>query len=138
MYIGAGLSLLALVVTFVLRSAIRHQVRDASSSGTSGAEVDTAVSVALAVVAVSAVVSAVLWLLMARANGAGKKWARIVATILFGLNVLFTAGGLSQPRPVGSIVVSLLILTVGGYIVFLLWRPESSRYYDARSAHGGI
>ncbi|MDQ3415985.1 MAG: hypothetical protein M3474_02570 [Actinomycetota bacterium] len=69
---------------------------------------------------------------MAWKNGQGRSWARIVATVLAGINVLFTAFGLASGNvaPVASIlsVVKLILAIV---IVVLLWRKESSAFYAA-------
>ena len=77
---------------------------------------------------------ALLWVFMAVMNGKGKQWAGIVATVLFGISVLFTLGSLVQEAPALSRILSLVSLVLGGYIVFLLFRPDSTQYYDAQSA----
>jgi hypothetical protein len=69
---------------------------------------------------------------MAYVNGQGKSWARIVATVLGGLNVVFTLLGLRNQTAAG-VAFSLVGLLLAAGIVFLLWRPESSRFYEARS-----
>ena len=59
---------------------------------------------------------------------------RIVATVLGGLNILWTllgfVGGNLTPL---SLVVSLINLALAGYILYLLWRPESTQLYEANS-----
>ena len=70
---------------------------------------------------------------MAAANGAGKSWARVVATVLGGLGVLSaiftitTGTGLTVAMQLVSLVLAVTILV-------LLWRPASSAYFQARSA----
>jgi UDP-N-acetylmuramyl pentapeptide phosphotransferase/UDP-N-acetylglucosamine-1-phosphate transferase len=72
-----------------------------------------------------------LWLWMAWANGRGKNWARIVATVLFGINTLDLLLSVSRPHAVLSLLLSLLTWLAGlGAIVFL-WRSESSAYFSA-------
>jgi hypothetical protein len=137
MYVGAALSLVSLISTVLMRDAFREAVEKSNRTATkplTASQVDAAVAVAVTFSVVVGLIAVGLWVWMAYANGAGKKWARIVATVLFGLNVLFTLGGLVQQPPALTIVVGLLSLVVGGYAVFLLYRPESSQYYAARSA----
>jgi hypothetical protein len=80
-----------------------------------------------------------LWLWMARANGQGRNWARIVSTVLFGL-ATFELGGVFT-RPVshagfgvtvlyyGSIMLFVAGWLVGGAAVWLLWRPASDAFF---------
>ena len=71
---------------------------------------------------------------MAVTNGQGKSWARVVATVLGGLNVLGTLLTLAPAarRPL-TLVTSLLSLALAAVILWLLYRPESTRYYEAMS-----
>jgi hypothetical protein len=79
-----------------------------------------------------------LWLWMARANGQGRNWARILSTVLFGLATL----QLGHPQPQGSPagfgvtvlyygVTALFVAAwlVGAAAVWLLWRPASSAFF---------
>ena len=137
MYAGAALSLLGILITFLSRDSIRETVekasRDASTPMTSS-EIDAAVGVAVGIAVFSGLVGVALWLWMAAANGRGRKWARVVATVFFGLSVLFTLAGLVQKPPVLSLVLSLVSLLLGAYIIMLLYKRESTEYYDAQSA----
>ena len=70
-----------------------------------------------------------LWLWMARANGQGRNWARILSTVLFGLATLQLFGDVQQAvSPAGAIEPVLgLLLAVLGWLpglaaVWLLWR----------------
>ena len=73
-----------------------------------------------------------LWLWMARANGQGRNWARILSTVLFGLATL----QLRHPQPQGSpagfgatvlyyggAALFAAAWLVGAAAVWLLWRP---------------
>jgi len=82
-----------------------------------------------------------LWLWMARANGQGRIWARILSTVLFGLATL----QLLHPQPQGSpagfgatvmyygiTVMFFAAWVVGAAAVWLLWRPASSVFFKAQ------
>jgi tryptophan-rich sensory protein len=83
-----------------------------------------------------------LWLWMAWANKGGRSWARIMATVFFGL---LTAGGLAwliigltrrHPSLTDvSIIVSLFLVywLASLCAVVLLWERSSSDYYTAVS-----
>jgi hypothetical protein len=132
MYVGAALSLVGVVVAWATKSQLHDQLATASPN-TPSADIDTAVNLGLAAVTVGGLIAVGLWLWMASANGAGKSWARIVATVLGGLSVLLTAAGLSQATGL-TIALQLLSLVLGIVILVLLWLPASSAFYRARSA----
>lgn len=137
MYVGAGLSLVGVLTTALQQSTIRAAVEKASRSSSTPlttTQIDAAVTVAVAAAVIIGLVGAALWLWMAAANGKGRSWARIVATVFYGLSVLSTLSSLAQHAPALSLTVSLITLVLGGYIIYLLFRPESSRYYAAQSA----
>ena len=78
-----------------------------------------------------------LWLWMARENGRGRNWARIVSTVLFGaatldLTEVFGPPGIRLslvPVIAGSPIVPVLYWLVGLAAVWLLWRPASSAFF---------
>ena len=75
---------------------------------------------------VAGLVVIALWLWMARANGQGRTWARIVSTVLFGLATLQLPGGFTKPVSHAGFVAAWL---VGAAAVWLLWRPASSAFF---------
>jgi hypothetical protein len=93
---------------------------------------------------VAGLVMIALWLWMARANGQGRDWARILSTALFGLATLELISILSQPVVHVSLggavlswmvsvltwrIVPLLTCLTGLAAVWLLWRPASSAFF---------
>ena len=137
MYVGAALSLLQLLSTLLFRDSIRDAVQKASdkaSTPMTSSEIDTAVSLGVTVAVISGIIGIALWLWMASANGKGRKWARIVATVFFAISVLGLLGSLLQHPPVLSLLINVVSVVLGAYIIYLLYRPESTRYYDAQSA----
>lgn len=137
MYAGAALSAIGALLTLLQRSAIEDSILDADSSLTES-ELDSAVAVAMAFGVVIGLIGAGIWLWMASANGRGRRWARTVASVLGGLNVLFTLLGLAGMNSSTGLsnVMSMVSAVLAAVIIYLLWRPESTRFYDARSPRG--
>jgi uncharacterized membrane protein YiaA len=138
MRVGAALSVLSILITLLTRDALRSQVESTlrkSSSALTASQVDTAVSLAIGIAVVVGLVSVGLWLWMASANGKGRSWARIVATVLGALSVLSLLSSVAQGQLTTlNLIVSLVSLALAIAILVLLWRKESSAYYDAVKA----
>lgn len=133
MYVGAGLQALSIVFTFAARVQIREQISTQEPNLTE-AEVDSALNLHLMSVAIVDVLAIAMWIWVAQTNRRGYEWARIVATVLAPLNIAFTLFSLSQAAGV-MIVARLVLIALSGAILFLLYRPDSSRYYKAVANH---
>jgi hypothetical protein len=80
-----------------------------------------------------------LWLWMARANGQGRNWARILSTMLFGLATLQLRGIFTPPVSHAGFGVTVLYyagtaLSVAAWLagaaaVWQLWRPASRAFF---------
>jgi hypothetical protein len=131
MYVGAGLSLLGMFFSLATRSQLRDQMF-AEDPDQTGEELDRAVNMASGVSVVIGLISVGLWLWMAQANHRGEAWARIVATVLFGLNIVLTAYNFVQTTGFG-VVVNITSIVLSGAILWLLYRNDSNAYYAAKS-----
>ena len=80
---------------------------------------------------VSGVVGIALWLWMAQMNKAGKSWARITGTVFFAIYTLLLLLGIARAGAAASTLVSILTWLIGLGTVILLWRRESSEYFNA-------
>ena len=132
MYVGAALSILETIVAWATKSQLRDQI-EATSPTLTPDQVESAVTVSLVTGIVVGVIAVGLWLWMAAANGAGKSWARIVATVLGALGALSAVLSLTTGTGI-TIALQLVILVLAVAILVLLWRPASSAYFQARSA----
>ncbi|HEY9375542.1 MAG TPA: hypothetical protein VIQ02_00420 [Jiangellaceae bacterium] len=135
MYVGAGLSLLAMFFAIATRGPLRDQLREEGPEQ-SAQEIDRAVDMATGVSVVIGLISVGLWLWMAQANGRGEAWARIVATVLFGLNVVLTAYNLAQTTGFG-VVINITAIVLSGAILWLLYRKDSNAFYAAGTGSAG-
>ena len=158
MYAGAAVSAVTLVISLALVPAVKAALRKATPSLTTAQVSDVNVLITLAMLFGLAVIAAWLW--MARANGQGRNWARILSLVLFGLatSELITVG----PRYTGGylahfavgghvysvihsvfgatvlgLIVPVLLWLTGAAVVWLLWRPASSAFFKPQGAGRG-
>ena len=90
-------------------------------------------------------VASALWLWMAWANRTGRSWARIVATVFFGVLTMSglaflimhrqTSGSYSTTPSQFAIAFYLLYWLVSLSTIIFLWRRSSSYYYAAVRNH---
>ncbi|TMK42893.1 MAG: hypothetical protein E6G66_16015 [Actinobacteria bacterium] len=111
----------------VIRKAVA-----ASNPNFTDSQLNVAVNVGVAFGAFFALVGLGLWLWMAYANKKGYAWARVVSSVLFGVNtlgllyVLIAAGSTAIQK-----VASVAIWLVGLAAIVFLWRSDSSAYFNA-------
>jgi hypothetical protein len=140
MYAGAAVSAVGLMIGLALlivdiQVAVRGQFLGRSLAAQKPFVVT--VSMAFGLVVVS------LWLWMARANGQGRNWARILATVLFVLATLPLRGAFTQPVShaglgvtvlyYGGVVPFVAAWLVGAAAIWLLWRPASTAFFKPGS-----
>jgi hypothetical protein len=120
MYVGAGLEVLGLIFDLITRKG----------------------SIASAIP--GALIGIGLWIWMARANQAGKSWARVTSTVFFGIDclgllLLLVGVGVVMHTVSSSLKIALVLAVLAGVLtwviglvtIVLLWRRESSEYYAA-------
>ena len=128
MYGGAAVSTVSLIVSLVTISGTKTAIEKAKPSLTA-AQVNQLNTFIISLAIVSGLVGIILWLWMARMNGQGKNWARILSTVLFGLATLDLFGVLSQPKTAIGLVFPVLTWLIGVCAIVLLWRKESTAFF---------
>jgi len=139
MYAGAAVSTVDLIGALVfIISGNKAGHAEVNGHILTGAQASQLNPVLITVAIVSGLVVIALWLWMARANGQGRNWARILSTVLFGLATLQLITQASRQQPVShagfavivfGVIVSVLALVVGLATVWLLWRPASTAFF---------
>jgi hypothetical protein len=138
MYAGAVLAALNVILALVLSRRIKNSIITASLKANATArsqgkttltlsQIHTLANAFVAGIIVVGLISILIWVWMAWANGRGKNWARIVASVLFGLDTLLIL--LSITRAGASALFSLVTWLVGLAAIILIWRRESSEYF---------
>ena len=147
MYTGAAVNTISLILSvfgaFSLKSdlisANQQNLRDGKVTMAQINNLATASIVYAIVVGLAAIA---LWIWMAKMNAAGRGWARISATVFFGLwsiyawiNINALKGGMTVTV---SLLISLALLlaiwVIGVGATYLLWRPVSTAYFRAQAA----
>jgi hypothetical protein len=72
-----------------------------------------------------------LWIFLGRGCRNGRNWARITATVLFGVATLDLLGLLAFPEAAVAKVLAVLIWLIGLGAVVLLWRGTSTAFFRA-------
>ena len=137
MYAGAALPTAYLIIVLAYLGVHGMQaVRWPHRASLTAAQVSEHKAVIIMVVTVTPLIMTALWLWMARANGRGRNWARILSTVLFGLTTLNLTSVFGPPGfrigvggPGASGIFSVLMWLVGLAALWLLWRPASSAYF---------
>jgi CDP-diglyceride synthetase len=133
MYAGAAVSAVNLIISLAVIGGLKAYHGRFLGHSLTAAQVSHLNTVIIAAVVTGLVVIA-LWLWMARANGQGRNWARILSTVLFGLATLeltpylFGFGEVFGVTVFG-LIFPLLTWLVGLAVVWLLWRPASSAFF---------
>ena len=133
MYAGAVVSAVSLVVGLATTGSLRTALHKSNPSLTPS-QLHTAQTALVVGSVIIGLIGIGLWVWMAVMNKAGKSWARIVASVLFGLDTLFLLLGVARAGAAASSLVSILIWLIGLGAVILLWRKESSEYFAEQSA----
>ncbi len=128
MYAGAVVSALSLIVGLVTIGSLRTSLHKSSPKLTATQLHDLQTVVVVGSIFIG-VISIGLWLWMARMNKAGKSWARVVATVLFGLDTLFLLLGVARAGAAAGTLVSILTWLIGLGAIIFLWRKDSSAYF---------
>jgi hypothetical protein len=131
MFAGAVVSAIGLVVSLATVSNIKSTLHSANPSLTP-TQLHDLQTLVIALAVVSGAIGIGLWTWMAFANRAGKSWARIVATVFFGIDTLFLLVGILRAGVAAGSFVSILIWLIGLGAIILLWRPESTAFFQAR------
>ena len=129
MYAGAVVSALSLIVGLATVGSLRDSLHKAQPKLTPAQLHDLQTVVVAGSIFIGAI-SIGLWVWMALMNKAGRPWARIVATVLFGLDTLFLLLGVAQAGAAAGTLVSILTWLIGLGAVIYLWRRDASAYFS--------
>jgi hypothetical protein len=98
-------------------------------------------AVGIVILIVSYAIYILLWVLMARFNRAGLKWARIVSSVLFAIStwqLYETIDSLHGGEVITAADIIYIVFTIGAWAagvgaIAMLWRAESTAYFNDHS-----
>jgi hypothetical protein len=142
MYAGAAIEVLSGILTLAIYSSLLR-------SGVPGIQVTPGIwhlaeASGAGYIVVVALTRIGMWLWMASKNKAGRRWARVVSTVVLVIDSFALVKGIVQQIPVewqeelskfraANVLIPVAIWIVGVCAVVLLWQRESSDFYTARS-----
>jgi hypothetical protein len=133
MYAGAALSVVSLIAIAFSAGSIRSRLEKnhpmIKGKPATPTQITGLVHFDIAFAIFFGVIGVVLWLLMARKNGQGRPWARIVSSVLFVFSTLSLLSLRSGGQSPFYVVLGLLSWLVGVGAVVFLWLPASSRFF---------
>jgi hypothetical protein len=125
-------ALFEVIVTIVDKNSIDINGKPPTSSQ---------LAVGVIILLVSYAIYIMLWLLMARFNRAGLKWARIVSSVLFAISTFQlyeTIDSLHGGEVITAADIIYIVFTIGAWAagvgaIAMLWRQDSTVYFNAHS-----
>jgi hypothetical protein len=142
MLVGAAVSTVYLVFALIVTASIKTDLTRWNATVPKAKQLTTSQLNSLATYyVVSTIIIGLiaigLWLWMAKMNTAGRRWARIVSSVLFVLWTYYTWVSIGQTRGAATLVISTVIVLVtwliGLVALFFLWRPASTAFYKAQT-----
>jgi hypothetical protein len=133
MYAGAAASLIGIVVNLTTAGSLRGDIEKRSPAMTP-AHVTDAVHVEIGLSIAGGLIAAALWIWMAQSNKAGKNWARILSTVLFGIATISSLASLAGGALAGggaSRIYGIVVWLIGLAATILLWQRTSSDYFKS-------
>lgn len=135
MYGGAATSTIYLIAALATMGSLKSALVNANKTAKpplTASQINGEATGYIIYVVFVGLVAIALWLWMARANGQGKNWARITATVLFCLWTVNTITIVTRTSLILAMVFPVIAWLFGLGAVFLLWRPESAAFFKPK------
>ncbi len=130
MYAGALVSAIDLIVGLATIGNLRSSLHSADPKLTPS-QLHSLETVLVGISVVTGLIGIGLWIWMALMNKAGKGWARVFGTALFGVDTLLILLGLARAGAAVGTLFSIVTWVIGLGAVVFLWRKDSSEYFNA-------
>jgi hypothetical protein len=132
MYVGMAASIVGIIINIVLVGSLKSSIKQRDPHLTA-AQVASAQHVLFGISIASGLIGAALWWWMAQSCQAGKSWARILSTVLFGVYTLAQVYGALTPSTAAAEIYDILVWLIGLTAVVFLWQRRSSEYFREAS-----
>lgn len=128
MYVGAAVSLIGILLDYLDRHSIRTSLLNHNHKLTTS-QLNSTYHAVLGGLIVGGLIAVGLWIWMAMMCKAGKSWARIVSTVLFGISTIDLALGGAVGGSGTTRVYGILVWLVGLGAIIFLWQRSSTNYF---------
>jgi len=129
MYAGAVISAISFILGLATLGSLKHTLQKDHPSYTAS-HINSLVAGSIALIVVVGIIGVGLWIWMARMNLKGRNWARILGTVFFGIDTLDLLGVFARSANAISAVFAIVTWLVGLGAVIMLWRRESSAFFN--------
>jgi hypothetical protein len=129
MYAGAALTAVGMLISVIALAVGGSAALKASYPSQTAAQLHTTETTLIVIAVFSGLIEIAIWLIVARSNQGGLKWARIAASVLFALSTWNLVAHLHGTLSIPNLVYTVLIWLVGLGAIVLLWHRESSTYF---------
>ena len=131
MYAGAAVSAIEIIISLTTIGGLKSAIEKAYPKYTA-TQVHSVQVASIAGLVISGLLGVGLWILMARLNLSGRNWARIVASVLFGINTLELVTTILRPgtATILGTAFAVVLWLVGLGAIYFLWRRESSDFFQ--------
>ena len=134
MYGGAVLTVIGMFIDLVVISHLRtayladHPFLDQAGIN----RINTLAGAGDLAVIIGCVIGVSLWITLAVAANRGRGWARVVGTVLFGIDTLVFIATVGRPGIQAIKTIHTLIWLVGLVAVVMLWQRQAGQFFSAR------
>ncbi len=130
MYAGAAVTAVGVLITVIAVITGGADALRASHPHATVAQLHATQSVLITTAVVSGLLEVGAWIVMARANRGGLKWARIVASLLFALGTVNLVLRVVAGGGAANLVYTVVTFLIGAGAVFFLWQRQSSAWFS--------
>jgi hypothetical protein len=128
MYTGSALSIIGIAVNITAAHATARSILTHDHKSLTATQISQAADGVRVVYVIVGLIAAVVWLWLARSSLAGRNWARITGTVLFGLATIENLDLFAFKTSLLVHLFGLLVWLVGLGAVIFLWRRDSTAY----------
>jgi len=133
MYAGAVVSLIGLIVNLSTTGSLKTAIHRASPTLTPS-QVSSVATASLILGIVVGLLGAGLWIWLGVMSQAGRNWARVTGTVLFGIYTILQVISFTRSANMVGRIPGLIVWLIGLGAVILLWQRESTAYFNGQHA----
>src|SRR5215469_3167029 len=128
MYAGAVVSLISVIVNLSTTGSLKTAIHKASPSLTPS-QVSSVATASLILGIVLGALGVGLWIWLGMMSQAGRNWARVTGTALFGIDTILQVVSFTRSADALARIPGLIVWVIGLAAVILLWQRASTAYF---------